>query len=548
MNFNPLAESIIQDNQYNIGYICSRLQCELGRGDKTAIRFISPKMVIRELTFGEIEMDSNRFANLLLNLGLTKGDIIFTFIPKTPELIKAFIGGLKAEIVVGTLFTNFGEDALLDRLKDSDAKAIILKKNSLRKLKPIRSSLPSLRYIIVVDGEDDRDPGIYSWGTLMDQADSHYIIPLTSPATPSVLHYTSGSTGKPKGVLHSHQSILLQYATGRDVLNLQENEKYWCTADPGWVTGTSYGIIAPFSIGVTQIHYEGGYNPEGWMSLLVTENISIWYTAPTALRMLMQEDPELFRRYDLGTLKYIFSVGEPLNPEILAWGSKSLNHDIFDTYFQTETGSIMISNRPGLSIRPGSMGKAIESVYPVIVDKQGEILAPGNPGNLCFQPGWASMFVTYLNHPEIYQQKFSRGYYHTGDDAYQDRDGYFWFVGRNDDIINTAGHLISPFEIESALLEMDAVSESAAIGAPDEILFEKVVVYVQLHTGFLPTSDLELSLRLHLSNKVSSIASPREIVFVDHIPKNKSGKIMRRVLKARYLGQDPGDISTLEDF
>ena len=381
----------------------------------------------------------------------------------------------------------------------------------------------------------------------MKEASDKFNVELTLPDTPSVLHYTSGSTGKPKGVLHQHKSVLLQSFTSQHILQLNENEIYWCTADQGWVTGTSYGIIGPWSLGVTQVHFGGSYDAEVWMSLLENEKITIWYTAPTALRMLMREDRAIYLKHDLKNLKHIFSVGEPLNPEVIHWSRELFKKDIYDTWFQTETGSIMITNRPGLTVKPGSMGKPNGAIDAAIISDEGNIINDKKTGNLCIKAGWDSMFRTYLNNKEVYNKKFKNGYYYSGDLAYRDEEGYYWFVGRNDDVINTAGHLISPFEIESALLEIPEIAESGVIGAPDDILFEKVVAYVRLKDQFSWSDDLEMNIRLRLANKLSSIATPQEIKVIKEVPKNKSGKIMRRVLKAWYMGIDPGDISTLDE-
>ena len=388
---------------------------------------------------------------------------------------------------------------------------------------------------------------VLSYPALMREASDDFLSPVTPAATPSVLHYTSGSTGKPKGVLHAHRSILHQSRTASEVLNLTETDIFWCTADQGWVTGTSYGIIGPWSLGVTQIHYGGGYDAKLWFDLLQKEEVTVWYSAPTALRMLMREDAELYKDYNLGKLRYIFSVGEPLNPEVISWARNIIGRDIYDTWFQTETGGIMITNRPGLEIRPGSMGTPLDGIEPAIIADNGELLDNNLQGNLCLKIGWPSMFTTYLNNKSAYESKIKNGYYYTGDTAVRDDDGFYWFKGRSDDVINTAGHLISPFEVESALLEVEEVAESGVIGAPDELLYEKVVAFITLHKQYTWSKELEVKIRLHVSNRASSIATPQEIIIVDIVPKNKSGKIMRRVLKARYLGQDEGDISTLED-
>ena len=542
-----MSNPLIQNKQYNIGYICTTQQCKAGRKDKVAMRWIDHNRVKKDITFSEMDEQTNRFSNVLNNLGFNKGDIFFTFLPKAPEQFVAFLGTLKLQVIAGTLFSNFGEESLLDRLADSKAKGIITKKSLYKKIMRIRNKLPLLKTIILTDIEEHISDDVLSYSLLMKNASSLFNVKITLPDTSSVLHYTSGSTGKPKGVLHNHKSVLLQNYTAQNVLQLNENELFWCTADQGWVTGTSYGIIGPWSLGVTQIHFGGTYNAEVWMDIIETEKITIWYTAPTALRMLMREEASVFLKHDLSRLKHIFSVGEPLNPEIINWSRKILKKDIYDTWFQTETGSILITNKPGQEIKPGSMGKPIELVDGVIISDEGKKLESKLSGNLCIKTGWDSMFKTYLNNEEVYKKKFKNEYYYSGDLAYKDEEGYYWFVSRNDDIINTAGHLISPFEIESALLEIPEIAESGVIGAPDEILFEKVIAYIRLKDKNAWTDTLELDIRLRLSNKLSSIATPQEIKVIDEIPKNKSGKIMRRVLKAWYMGTDPGDISTMEE-
>jgi acetyl-CoA synthetase len=510
------------------------------------MRWVSSHLERTNYTFSDLEAESNRFANALQTLGYGKGDVFFTFLPKMPEQFFALLGALKLQAICGTLFSNFGDDAILDRLGDAGARCVITKTSFLKKIGRIRSRLPELRHIIVVDGEDDPASGVVGYQGLMAAASPLFTAEFTDAYTPSLLHYTSGSTGKPKGVLHRHNSVLSQNETAREVLQLKADDIYWCTADQGWVTGTSYGIIGPWSIGVTQLHFGGAYDASVWFDLLEQERISIWYSAPTALRMLMREDPEIFSRHPLAALRHIFSVGEPLNPEVIHWARRTLNRDIYDTWFQTETGAIMISNRPGLEILPGSMGKPVRGIEAAIIGDDGSPLPDGEQGNLCVKPGWPSMFITYLNNDEVYRQKFRGGYYYSGDTAYRDAEGYFWFMGRSDDVINTAGHLVSPFEVESALLEVPEIAESGVIGAPDELLFEKVVAFVHLHKQYQWSQALEIKVRLHVANRASSIATPQEIIVVDSIPKNKSGKIMRRVLKARYLGEDPGDLSTLD--
>jgi len=542
-----MSLDIIRDNQFNIGHICTRQQCELGLGDKVAMRWVSPHFERRDYTFNDMERLTNRFANVLSELGIGAGEVLFTFLPKSTEQFTAFLGSLKARCITGTLFSNFGEDALLDRLGDSGARLVITKKSLYRKIERIRSQLPALKAVILTDVAEHISENVLSWERLLAAASDEFATVVTPADTPSVLHYTSGSTGKPKGVLHRHRSVLHQNRTSREVFGLQPDDLFWCTADQGWVTGTSYGIIGPWSMGVTQVHFAGGYSAQHWFELIQKEQITVWYTAPTALRMLMREDGALFGQFDLSGLKAVFSVGEPLNPEVIAWGSDKLGKDIFDTWFQTETGAIMIANRPGLPIQPGSMGKPLAGIDPGILADDGAELADGEHGNLCLRAGWDSMFITYLNNGSAYASKFKDGWYYTGDMAWRDANGYYWFLGRSDDVINTSGHLVSPFEVESALLELPEVAESGVIGAPDDLLFEKVVAYVNFRAGTEFTPELELKIRLHIANRLSSVAIPQEVIAVESVPKNKSGKIMRRVLKARYLGLDAGDISTLEE-
>lgn len=544
--FKAEFSDIAFGGQCNIGHICTKLQCDKGLSDKVALRYIDSKMNHRDYTFADLDAESSRFANALDGLGISSNDIVFTYLPKVPEQFFSFLGAMKAQIICGTLFSNFGEEALVDRLGDADAKIVVTKASLLKKIQRVWDQLPNLQYVLVVDIPEDLSDNILSYGLLTDNASPDFVAEQTAPNAPSVLHYTSGSTGKPKGVLHCHGSVLQQESTSREILGLGPDDVFWCTADQGWVTGTSYGVIGPWALGVTQVHLAGAYDAEKWLNLLEAEKISVWYTSPTALRMLMRESDSLYRGRQLDSLKAIFSVGEPLNPEVIAWGRRVFTRDIFDTWFQTETGAIMISNRPGLKVRPGSMGKPIPGIEAVVLSDEGKQQTVGNRGHLCIKAGWPSMFKNYLNSETTYLSKFRGNYYLTGDTAYVDKDGYFWFCGRSDDVINTSGHLISPFEIESALLEVPEVVESGVVGAPDDLLFEKIVAFVCLRDGVEPTKQMELKLKIYVNNKASSIAVPQEIIFVKEVPKNKSGKIMRRVLKARYLGDDIGDTSTIE--
>ncbi len=528
--------------EQNIGFVCTDRQ----DGAAVALRWLSGAGERLEISYRQLAEESSRFANVLQSLGVVPGDACFMLLPKIPEVFYAFLGTLKARAIACPLFIHLGEPALEDRLSDAQARVLVTRQSLLRKIGHIRGKLPNLRHVLVVDASDHVDENTLSLPRLMREAAVEFDVTPTSIETPSLLHYTSGSTGKPKGVLHTHGALSFQNKTAEEVLGLHAGDVFWCTADPGWVTGTAYGIVGPWSLGVTQVHYSGGFDADTWMTILEQEAVSVWYTAPTALRMLMREDPSLFRNRKLDALRHIASVGEPLNPEIVHWGRQVLGKEIHDTWFQTETGAIMIANRPGIPIRPGSMGKPVSGIEAAILDRSGRPLGPGHQGRLCLRTAWPSMFRQYLHRPDAYASKFDGGYYHSGDTAVCDQDGYYWFVGRADDVINTTGHLVGPFEIESALLEMAEVVESAAIGAPDPIRFEKVVVFVVLRAGITPSRVLESRIRLHLANRVSSFAAPQDVVFVDEIPKNNAGKIMRRLLRARFLGHDVGDVSTLD--
>jgi acetyl-CoA synthetase len=337
-----------------------------------------------------------------------------------------------------------------------------------------------------------------------------------------------------------------QYATGKWVLDLHPDDLYWCTADPGWVTGTSYGMFAPWSNGVTQLIYEGGFSARAWYELIQKYSVTVWYTAPTAIRMLMKAGDDVPARFDLSSLRHINSVGEPLNPEAVVWGTQVFDQAIHDNYWQTETGAIMVANYPAMPVRPGSMGRPIPGVDMGILDGEYNPLPAGEEGYLAIRPGWPSMFHTYWNNLELYNSKFHKGWYISGDQAKIDEDGYIWFVGRADDVINTAGHLVGPFEVESVLIEHPAVAEAAVIGIPDALAMEVVKGFVSLKDGFEPTEELRREILGHARQRLQAIA-PRNIEFRASLPKTRSGKIMRRLLKAEELGLPLGDTSTLED-
>lgn len=532
----------------NIAYVCTREVCDQGYGNKTAYKWILNNLSEKDYTYQQIEAASNRIANVLKNRGIRRGDKVSIFLSKSPELIDCYFGILKNEAVACILFSTFGESALYDRLSDSQTRIVITKKSLLKKIQKTRGKLEKLEAILVTDIEEHQDDFVLSLPKLMAASSEQFEFSAEIDLeTPAFIQYTSGSTGKPKGALHVHSGYPAMINSFKEVFNVKENELYWCTADPAWITGLVYGVIAPMSTLTNQIHFGGNFNAAAWLTILQDQKVNVWYTAPTALRMLMQEEPALFKKYDYSKLDRVYSVGEPLNPEVYHWGKKVFGHEIYDNWFQSETGSIMITNKPGQTVKPGSMGKPLSYIDAYILDEEMQPTPTRTQGHLCLKKGWPSMFRTYINKEDLYREKFNGDNYISGDLAYRDQDGYFWYVSRSDDVINTAGHLVGPFEVESALLEIEEIIDVAVIGVPDPILHQKIIAFLCLKKGCEWSRALELKCRVNVSNKVSTTATPQEYHIVEQVPKNKSGKILRRVLKARYEGKDPGDLSTMEE-
>jgi len=531
----------------NIAYRSLTEKCENGNCEKEIIYWINKDLTETRFSYGYFEKESNKIANVITRLEITKGDVVGIFLPRSPILINCFLGILKPQAISCVLFSTLGEDALLDRLGNSEARIVITKKSLVRKILAIKDQLPHLQYILVVDQDQHQNYFILSLNELLNDAgDSFEYEHFIDPETPAFLQYTSGSTGKPKGALHVHGAITDITQSFDEVMQLESEDRYWCTADPAWITGLSYGIIAPLSNMVTNYQFGGTYNAENWLKILKEKKITVWYTAPTALRMLMQEDESTFDLIKSNSLKRIYSVGEPLNPEIYHWGKRIFGVEVYDNWFQSETGSIMISNHPRLEVKPGSMGKPRKGIEAFILDDDDRVRPADEQGYLTLRQGWYSMFRTYYHNEPAYQEKFSGEYYITGDLAYKDADGYFWYVSRSDDVINTAGHLVGPFEVESALLEIEEIGDAAVIGVDDPLLHKKIVAFLVLQKGHSWDKALELKCRIYISNKVSTVATPSEFIVTDKIPKNQSGKILRRVLRAVYEGKDPGDLSTME--
>ncbi|HZI94440.1 MAG TPA: acetate--CoA ligase [Patescibacteria group bacterium] len=534
----------------NIAHECIDRHVTTARRDKIAMMWEGRNGDTESYTFNDLKELSDRFAQVLRGLGVKKGDRVFVFLDRIPELYVSVFGILKVGAVVGPLFSAFGPDAIRDRLADSAAVALITSPSLIDRVEQVRADLPDLAHIILVDREATgrtRRSEYISYEDAMKAAHGHAPIEATGPEDYAIMHYTSGTTGKPKGAAHVHQAVLGHYMTAKYVLDLHDDDIYWCTADPGWVTGTSYGMFGPWSNGVTSLVYEGGFGPDKWYGLIEKYKVTMWYTAPTALRMLMKAGQAAPAKRDLTSLRYVCSVGEPLNPEAIVWGLPVFNQAIHDNWWQTETGCIQIANYPVQDVKPGSMGRPIPGTEAAIVDDEGRVLAAGVEGNLALKPGWPSMFRTYWNKKQMYDSKFHHGWYFSGDRARMDDDGFFWFVGRTDDVINTAGHLVGPFEVESALVEHPAVAEAGVIGKPDEERMEIVKAFVSLKDGFVPSEDLKQEIKEFVRTRLAAHAYPREIEFMKSLPKTRSGKIMRRLLKARELGLPEGDTSTLED-
>jgi len=532
----------------NLGWHLSDRLCQLGLRDQPALLWEDFQGHERRFTFDDLRLHSNAIAAYLDELGLAAGERICLFLDRVPELYLSFLGVLKLGAVVQPLFSAFGEDSLWTRLDNAGTAAVITQRKHLGKVRRIRERLPELRVVVVIDAEGhplqpgevamhlDRLPRQASWPVAPTTADS-----------PSILHYTSGTTGQPKGAEHVHGSLVAQYLTARRVLDLRPGDVYWCNADPGWVTGTSYGIIGPWANGVTQVVLDAGFNAERWYGFLAKHRVTVWYSAPTAIRLLMRDGAELARRFDLSALRHLASVGEPLNPEAVLWSQEAFGKPFHDTYWQTETGAIVITNLPDMKIKPGSMGKPFPGITATVLDPHDftPLAAPGRVGLIALRPDFPSLLRGYFRNPAAYAKKFEQGWYLCGDRASIDADGYFWFVGRDDDVINTGGHLVGPFEIESALLEHPAVAESAAVAKPDPVNLEVVKAFVVLKPGFSPHDELELEIMNLLRRKLSPLAMPQEIAFVAALPKTRSGKIVRRILRAQEWGEPIGDTSTL---
>lgn len=516
------------------------------RKNKVALYYQDPERK-EAYTYNEMKKMTNKAANVIQQYSnVQKGDRLFVFMPRSPELYFSLLGALKIGVIVGPLFEAFMEGAVYDRLADSEAKAIVTTPELLSRV-PV-DKLPHLETIFLVGEHIEETEQHIDFNKRMKEASPNFDVQWLDKESPTLLHYTSGSTGKPKGVVHVQQAMVQQLQTTRWVLDLRDEDIFWCTADPGWVTGTAYGIFGPMLAGATILVLGGRFSTDSWYGAIEEYGVTVWYSAPTAFRMLMGAGVGAIENYDLSSLRHILSVGEPLNPEVIRWGMETFTLRIHDTWWMTETGAQTICNFASLPIKPGSMGKAVPGIEAAIVDNQGNVLPPNRMGNLAIRKGWPAMMRQIWNHPEKYDSYFLNGeWYVSGDSAYMDEEGYFFFQGRVDDVIMTSGERVGPFEVESKLLEHPAVVEAGVIGKPDPIRGEVIKAFIALHDGYEPTPELEEDIRQFVKEGLAAHAAPREIEFKEKLPKTRSGKIMRRVLKAWELNLPAGDLSTMED-
>ena len=541
--------SYFANGKVNAAYNAVDRHLTNGRRNKVALYAVGSDNKLEKLTFQEIADQSNKIGNALKKLGVKKGDRVFVFLPRVPELYTSTIGIAKIGAVAGPLFSAFGPDALRDRLLDSGAKVIITSSALKEKLDSIKDQLPALEHVIVTDLDQDKlGPKELSYKKLVAEVSDKLHCEPMDPEDPLYLLYTSGTTGKPKGIVHVHADILGHHMTTKWVLDLRDDDIYWCTADPGWVTGTVYGIFGPWSNGASCVSYEGRFDADSWYKLIDKLKITVWYTAPTALRMLMKAGDDAVYRHSLESVRHICSVGEPLNPEVVRWGLKVYGLPIHDNWWQTETGMQLICNIPCLPVKPGSMGKPLPGVHAAIVDDEGQEVENGKLGKLVVKPGFPNVLRQVWKNEEKYNEYFKiPGWYFSGDNAWKDDDGYFWFVGRADDVINTAGHRVGPFEVESALVEHPAVAEAGVIGKPDQERGEIIKAFIVLSNGVEASDKLIEEIKDYTKKQLAAHAYPREIEIKDSLPKTRSGKIMRRLLKAWELGLPTGDTSSLEE-
>ncbi len=537
-----------------------------GFGARVALRWLRPDGSRSDLTYAQLAQLSSQAAGGFSRLGMRRGERVAMLLPRRPELHAATLGALKAGLVACPLFSAFGPEPVCQRLQLGAVTTLVTTPTLYEKrVRAARSELPDLRHVVLVADRPQKTPsgdttadGLLSWSQLLAGGPDEFAIAPTNPEEPALLHFTSGTTGTPKGAVHAHAAVVAHHLTGRYALGLRAGDIFWCTADPGWVTGMSYGVIAPLSCGVTVVVDEGEFDAKRWYDTLEREHVNVWYTAPTAIRRLMRTDMKPLETHDFSALRHVASVGEPLDATAVVWGESALGQPVHDTWWQTETGAIMIANVPGEPVRPGSMGRPIPGVEVAVLAQgsdgraavdAGHVQVLNEPdaiGELALRVPWPSMFRSYLGQPERYARAFADGWYLTGDLARIDADGYVWFISRADDVIKSAGHLIGPFEVESVLKAHSAVADAGVFGLPDPVAGEIVAARIMLKPGVAPDESTRRSIVAEARRRLGAAVAPRDIAFVESLPYTRSGKVMRRVLRAQVLGLPTGDLSTLE--
>lgn len=493
-----------------------------GYGEKKALYFVEGGETKAQLTFKEVQDEIDKYVQVFREEGAVKGDRIYIFLPKNIANYTAMLAAIRIGAIAVPLFEGFYGDAVHDRIKDSEGKIIITDDDLGQRID--YDQVPSIETVLYQSEIETRDL----------EGDDY--IEWVTPEDNMLLHYTSGSTGKPKGVLHAHRIIAHHKVSGKWVLDIQEDDVYWCTSHPGWVTGSVYGLLAPWVNRATIVIQSGRFKAEDWYSLIEELNVSIWYSAPTAFRMLMAKG-DLYKDYDLSSLRHILSVGEPLNPEVIYWAQNNLGVRIHDTWWMTETGGHLIVNLPSEPIKPGSMGRAFPGIQIGILNEKGEEVPDGVVGQLSVKTPWPGLMKTVWNNQEKYEEYFKYpGWYISGDLAMKDEEEYIFFKGRNYDMINSSGERIGPFEVESTLIEHPAVSEAGVIGKPDKIRGEIVKAFITLNDGYEESEELVKEISQFVRTKLAAHSAPREIEVVKDLPKTTiSGKILRRQLKQEEL-------------
>jgi acetyl-CoA synthetase len=559
--------------EINLSYNCLDRHVHTARKNKAALIWESEPGEIRTYTYQQLWKEVQKFANVLKDLGVRKGDRVAIYMGMTPELPIAMLACARIGAPHSIVFGGFSANALVDRIHDSHAVAVITQDGSYRrgaevKLFPVveeaLKSCPSVKHVVIykrtgtaINTTRGRD---HWWHDLMAKASDECPAEPLDAEHPLYILYTSGTTGKPKGIVHTTGGYSVgTYLSTKYVFDLREEDTYWCTADIGWVTGHSYIVYGPLQCGATSLMYEGAPNcpePDRFWSIIDRHQVNVFYTAPTAIRTFAKWGDEWPKKHKMESLRLLGTVGEPINPEAWMWYREVIGHNrcpIVDTWWQTETGSIMIAPIPGaIATKPGSATRPFFGVVPEIVDMDGKPVPEGSGGYLVIRKPWPAMLRTIYGDPDRYvQQYWSQipGAYFTGDGARQDKDGYFWIMGRVDDVLNVSGHRLSTMEVESALVAHEKVAEAAVVGRPDDIKGQAISAFVTLEQGVPPTDALKEELKKWVAKEIGSLAKPDEIRFTDTLPKTRSGKIMRRLLRElASSGEVKGDTTTLEDF